>query len=1039
MNQDPRIELFGPPKLYVDGEHVRISARQAALLSLFVLRGTDRIDRGQAASMLWSGVTATTARHSLSQALYALKKHANGRILIGGDYSELRLRNITSDIVDFGEAIKNTAWPTAAQLFQGPLLDGLEIPNAEEFNSWLDALRTYYLVLASDVLTGLRLDGSTNAAATLASRLPPEFVAPTPEAMLGASHTALAVDPSDQNDSEASLVDLRSDVAPFVGRRLEMDQLETLFGRSERVGFTCVVIEGEPGIGKSALAERFARLRAIRGSRVLTAKGFLAERNVPFGVVAQWLRSVEPSQLRHVDEVWLDIVNEAFPNANNGRRQRANSGTGDPSGSYRLVEALRQAFVTLTKELSLLLVLDDAHLADAASLSFLHYYARRSASTPVVVLATVRNPSLWGADPFAQWEHVERLSIGPLPVEDTATLVARYEERASRPFNMPLAELSRRTGGNPLLLVSMLSSSVSPAKTEIPDSVTNFFIPRLDALSRDGLVLLAAISFCGTTPDIELISNIAGMRDESARLIRALTELEDAALVIGEGEDSLRPRHSIVGEIAVSRLSAPDRKALHGRAARIMSDEGRSPPAVLAIHHDIAGDKTRAFETAVSAASASRELHASREQEFFLKLALSNAPDAAAAVEMRLQLSALFRSMGRLRDGLEIISEVSTASAPAIVRRRAHATRLAIRMLMGDTTSSSNQLSREIEGLAQVVEPDVMAELYLDVASSAHDAGERSAAMGAANKASALVRNLPPTLKSGLLAIRSAMVSGLYVNVDEGLESVERTLPIAQSSVEALCLWMPVKGTLLVAAGRLMEAERIFLEAIELLERYCLFGTLFSLHNNLGVCYTDQGRYGDALLQFEEAARLGREFSVTGEASTVADNLAMLHLERGEHDLALRTVRGAMTKATSRSPRELFHRHALIGLCSLELGLLAQAFEAKREIDLLFQQHEYWGSDVSYVETFLARMLVMEGRPEAARARLETAVEIYQPRDVMCRARLELELVRLDLKTDPAGALERAESMLETLRGTGARPLVDRFEELADRARRHAD
>jgi tetratricopeptide (TPR) repeat protein len=217
-----------------------------------------------------------------------------------------------------------------------------------------------------------------------------------------------------------------------------------------------------------------------------------------------------------------------------------------------------------------------------------------------------------------------------------------------------------------------------------------------------------------------------------------------------------------------------------------------------------------------------------------------------------------------------------------------------------------------------------------------------------------------------------------------------------------------------------------------------LFGTLFSLHNNLGVCYTDQGRYQDALLQFEEATRLGAELNLSSTGKGVSDNLAMLHLERGDFELALRTVRGAMSRAPTRSPRELFHRHALIGLCSLELGLLAQAFEAKREIDLLFQHHEYWGSDVSYVETFLARMLVMEGQPDVARARLEAAAEIYRTRDLLCLARLELERVRIDLKTDPAGALERAESMLGALRGTGARPLVDRFEDLADRARRHA-
>jgi tetratricopeptide (TPR) repeat protein len=843
---------------------------------------------------------------------------------------------------------------------------------------------------------------------------------------------------NDESNSGHSRDGLSRDRAPFLGRRDEIAWLERLSKRSEVEGFTCVVIEGEPGIGKTALAERFARLRAIRGSRVLAATGFLAERNVPFGVAAQWLRSVEEGQLAQVDETWLDIIGQAFPPAKGLDRLKLSGQREDPLGSYRLVEALRQAFASLASDASLLLVLDDAHLADAASLGFLHYFARRSAGSAVILLATIRNPSLLGMDPFAQWESVERSALGPLTEQDTAALVARYEERNSARCDIAIAELSRRTGGNPLLLVSLLSSSGNPQKVEIPHSVTNYFVPRLDALSREGLILLAAVSLAETDPDTQVIASIAGMDEDSDRLSRALIELEGAALVIADQHESIRLRHSLVGEVALSRLTAPDRKALYGRAARVMGEEGRSPPAVLAIHHDIAGDKLRAFENAVSAATASRELHANRELEFFLKLALSNAPHAAAEVEIRLQLATLYRWMGRLSEGVDVISDACTANAPAILRYRAHATRLAIRTLMGHTSASSDGLWNELEGLADVVEPDVMAELYLDVASSAHDAGERSQAIKAAKAASDLVQQLPPTLRSGLLAIRSAMVWGLYVCVHDGLESVDRTLPDAQSNLEALCMWMPVKATLLVAAGRLVEAEQIFLEAIEVIERYCLFGTLFSLHNNLGVCYTDQGRYQDALLQFEEATRLGAELNLSSTGKGVSDNLAMLHLERGDFELALRTVRGAMTRATTRSPRELFHRHALIGLCSLELGLLAQAFEAKREIDLLFQHHEYWGSDVSYVETFLARMLVMEGQPDVARARLEAAAEIYRTRDLLCLARLELERVRIDLKTDPAGALERAESMLGALRGTGARPLVDRFEDLADRARRHA-
>lgn len=1037
MTPIARIELLGRPSLYLHGDSVRLTGRHFALFALLVLRGTRRIARSHAASLLWPGSSAGSGRHSLSQALYTLKKGSGGIAIIGGDHGEIWLEDTAVDVVEFQQAITTSDWSKAARLYRGPLLGGMELPEACEFNSWLDASRTYYVGLATEVLAGLQLEGSGVLAASLASRLPAEA---TGMLQLGGNSFGLNFhDPSVDRDNRSSQEPSHpgGDPAPFVGRRDEMERLEQLFSSSVTPGVPCVVVEGEPGIGKTALVERFARLRAIRGARVLMARGFPAERNLPFGIVAQWLSGIRTDHLSAVDPAWLHVVIDAFPGDQAGRRPPSSvPRAGDSFDQYRLLEALRQTFLGVARDVTLLLVLDDAHSADAASLGFLHYLVRRSVSS-ISVLASVRSPSLFGTEPFAHWEGLKRLSLGPLSPQDTAALVSSYEGRYQVEVDVTVDELSARTGCNPLLLVSLLTTSRTGSTAEVPDSVADFFGPRLDTLSRDAVLLLSAISLASGV-EFDVSASIAGLSTESPRLISALIELENAALVVAQADNSVRPRHAIVSEIALSRLTSPDRRALYGRAARILSDEGRSPPAVLAVHHDIAGDRARAFQAAVSAAVASQDLHASREQEFFLKLALSNAPEPAAEAEIRIQLSGLYRGMGRLQDGLDIISEASTSTAPASLQSRARAKRLAIQLVMGATTKPRAQIWLEIEELEQLVEPDLVAELYLNFAAAAHDSGERSHAVLAAKRAGEIVKELSLKRQSALLAIRSAVVSGLYSSVDEGIKDIERTLPDARTSIEALSTWMPAYATLLVAAGRLVEAEAAFLEAIQMIERYCLYGGLFSLHNNLGVCYTDQGRYADALVQLDEAARVARELGGTGELSTVADNLAMLHLERGEHELALRTVRGAMTSSTSRAPRELFHRHALTGLCSLELGFLAQAFEAKREIELLLQQHEYWGSDVSYVETFLARMLVLEGRPEAARKRLESAVEIYRPRDLMCRARLELELVRLDLKVDPAGALERAEAMLDTLRGTGARPLIDRFEELADRARRHA-
>lgn len=1037
MTPIARIELLGQPAFYVNEEPVPLSGRHFALFALLILRDTRRTDRRYAASLLWPRSSAASSRHSLSQALYTLKKGSGRTAIISGDRSEIWLADTASDVVEFQQAISNADWPRAARLYQGSLLGEIELPDAYEFNSWVDAMRAYYVGLATEVFSGLQLEGSGVLAASLATRLPPEATG-MPE---GGGNDGRFFAPEHSVEWNArsgpELVDPGRDPVPFVGRRDEMERLEQLFNSATTTEIPFVVIDGEPGIGKTALVDRFARLRAIRGARVLMARGFPAERNLPFGLVAQWVRALRTDYLSAVDPDWLRILNHAFPGQQPvPRRILSMPSAGDSFDQYRLLEALRQTFVGVATDTSLLLVLDDAHWADAASLSFLHYLVRRSASS-ISVLASIRSPSPYGAEPFQHWEGLKRLSLGPLSPQDTAALVSRYAGRCHRDADVTVDELATRTGRNPLLLVSLLTTSRAGSTADVPDSVTDFFGPRLDMLSRDGLLLLSAVSLGGGV-EFDLLAGIVGLSTESPRLISALTELHNAALVVTEADNTVRPRHAIVSDLAISRLTPPDRKALYGRAARILSDDGRSPPAVLAVHHDIAGDQLRAFEAAVSAAMASQELHASREQEFFLKLALSNAPNPTAETEIRIQLSALYRSMGRLQDGLDIISEASTSTAPASLQSRARAKRLAIQLVMGATTKPRVQVWQEIEELEQVLEPDLIAELFLDFAAAAHDSGERSHAVLAAKRANAIVAELSLGPQSALLVIRSALVSGLYSSVDEGIEDIERALPHARMSIEALSIWKPAHATLLVAAGRLVEAEAAFLEAIQMIERYCLYGKLFSLHNNLGVCYTDQGRYADALVQLDEATRVAEELRGTGELSTVADNLAMLHLERGEYELALRTVRGAMTSSTARAPRELFHRHALTGLCSLELGLLAQAFEAKREIELLLQQHEYWGSDVSYVETFLARMLVLEGRPETARERLESAVEIYRPRDLMCRARLELELVRLDLKVDSAGALERAEAMLAVLRGTGARPLIDRFEELADRARRHA-
>jgi tetratricopeptide (TPR) repeat protein len=532
---------------------------------------------------------------------------------------------------------------------------------------------------------------------------------------------------------------------------------------------------------------------------------------------------------------------------------------------------------------------------------------------------------------------------------------------------------------------------------------------------------------------LEMAAHISGMNPETGRFVDAVADLRRARLVENTESQNLQLVHGVVSEIVTAHLPAVTARTLHARAAREFVEEGRSVPAVLAIKHDIAGERIQAFSTALRAAEASKALGAVREHEYFLKLALSNAPDPASDAEIRIDLGNLLRRVGRPLEALDVLAD--PVGIPSELANRIGAGRLAIRLQLADANTSIAHLWAELERLRPDLDPSTTAELYYLLAAASHRLGKAADALAATKRAMMIVGGLPATPQNALTAARSAVGLGLYSSSADGLAEIEKYLNTARNDLAVLGPCLIAHGTLLVTAGRLFEAEQRFLEAIHLSERYYLYDSLPGLHNNLGVCYTEQGNYVEARAQFHAAREGDGGVGCGGDQGVAADNIAMLQFESGDFRLALETARSAQPDE-SRSSRTLYYRHALIGLCSLELGLLAQAFEAKREIELLFDQHEYWSNDISYVETFLARMLVLEDRVYEARERLATAIEVYRPRDVLCRARLELELARIDVKREPAAALARAESMLESLRGTGARPLIDRFEELADRARR---
>ncbi len=97
-----------------------------------------------------------------------------------------------------------------------------------------------------------------------------------------------------------------------------------------------------------------------------------------------------------------------------------------------------------------------------------------------------------------------------------------------------------------------------------------------------------------------------------------------------------------------------------------------------------------------------------------------------------------------------------------------------------------------------------------------------------------------------------------------------------------------------VCAGRLMEAEKALSEALGLVEQIGLYGQLFSVHNNIGVCYMESGKISHALTHFQHAFALARGRHGPGHAPIVDDNYAQFLFHRGDHEEAITYCRSAL-------------------------------------------------------------------------------------------------------------------------------------------------
>ncbi|HEY8479871.1 MAG TPA: AAA family ATPase, partial [Spirillospora sp.] len=436
----------------------------------------------------------------------------------------------------------------------------------------------------------------------------------------------------------------RSTGTPLVGRREALRRIGRALDAAER-GYRFLAMVGEPGAGKTRLLNELADAADARKLPYAAGRAAEFEQEMPFGAVVDALDDRLEEHALDLPPAAQRLLGTVFPAlADLGDPDRPAGGAAPDShvARYQLHRAVRRLLEKLAEPHGLVLILDDLHWADDATIELLDHLVRHPPRARVLVAVAYRpaqaSPRL-AALVDAAGPKGARITADPLTRSEVAELLGPGVSRSR------CDALFEASGGNPFYLeaLSKMGDRTVPAGhrgaepggwedgvaslTDVPPAVRAALQVELSALPPDALRMAQGAAVAADMFEPALAAVAAGMEQDAA--LTALDVLTGHDVVRAAPGGRFRFRHPLVRHVAYASTAAGWRIAAHSRVAERLAELGA--PAAVRAHHVVRsarfGDR-EAIDTLVEAARVVA-LQAPGTAAYWLKAALELMPDRA--------------------------------------------------------------------------------------------------------------------------------------------------------------------------------------------------------------------------------------------------------------------------------------------------------------------------------------------------------------------------------------------------------------------------